>query len=119
MIGEALTEMAYGTHEFEEMDVVNFGEELTKVLNVTLNGYLVELFPFREHHLHRVLFFAKVKSASVKRIPAWFPGAKFKRDAEVWRQQFLRGRDYPFNAVKARRVRLSSRLKHDLTESNS
>jgi hypothetical protein len=37
----------------------------------------------------------------VKYIPAWFPGAQFKRDAAKWRPLPLEMRDWPFDDTKA------------------
>lgn len=48
----------------------------------------------------------------MKYVPAWFPGAHFQRQARKWRQPIENVRDRPFNAVKARMVRLSMLYQH-------
>ena len=50
--------------------------------------YLVETFPVLRH------------------IPAWFPGATFRRKAEAWKKIFTDMRDVPFDATVERMVRL-------------
>ena len=39
------------------------------------------------------------------RVPAWFPGAQFQRDAKVWTQELLAVKNVVFDAVIADMVR--------------
>lgn len=41
-----------------------------------------------------------LSSFSVKYVPAWFPGAKFKREAAEWRKACRAMLEVPFAAVK-------------------
>lgn len=50
--------------------------------------FLVELFPFLAH------------------IPAWFPGANFKRNALLWKDDLTTLRDVPYEAAVEGMVRL-------------
>ncbi len=56
MVGEVVTEIAYGTHEMDGMDFVDMAEEISAILNVTLSGYLVDLLPFCEFDYIPILF---------------------------------------------------------------
>lgn len=49
-------------------------------------AYLVDHFPILKH------------------VPAWLPGAKFKRDAHEWRKLALDAVNKPFDALKAEMV---------------
>lgn len=40
----------------------------------------------------------------LKHVPAWLPGAKFKRDANKWRKLTLDMINKPFDALKAEMV---------------
>ena len=41
-----------------------------------------------------------VRLRSVKHIPSWFPGAQFKRDAEVWKGKMEAFVNKPFDFTK-------------------
>ena len=45
-------------------------------------AYLVDVFPFLRH------------------IPEWVPGAKFQRDARIWREMMQRYKDGPFDEAE-------------------
>jgi len=46
----------------------------------------------------------------VKYIPAWFPGAGFKRVAAGWKEKVMRNVNMPFERVKANMVRAKHHL---------
>ncbi len=50
--------------------------------------YLVETFPFLKH------------------VPAWLPGAGFRRDAAAWSEVYFQTRYKPFQATLERMVRI-------------
>ena len=51
MVGEAVTEIAYGADKMDGVDFVSMGEELTMIVSTTVSGYLVDLLPFRNYFL--------------------------------------------------------------------
>ena len=42
---------------------------------------------------------------TVKHIPSWFPGAQFKRDAEVWKSKMEAFVNEPYDFTKQQMVR--------------
>ena len=42
---------------------------------------------------------------AVKHIPSWFPGAQFKRDAEVWKSKMEAFVNEPYDFTKQQMVR--------------
>jgi hypothetical protein len=39
-------------------------------------------------------------TVTVRYLPEWFPGAKFKRDARIWNEELQELVHYPYRAVK-------------------
>ena len=76
--------VSYGIEVDEEsIDYLEMAETVLAIFSdVFLPGkYLVETFPI------------------MRCIPAWFPGAKFKREANGWRPSALRMRNVPWEAA--------------------
>ncbi|KAG8984157.1 hypothetical protein FRB90_005510, partial [Tulasnella sp. 427] len=72
-IGETISELTYGVHKDDRgNDYVDKQEELLVYSKLAAAGYLVDLFPI------------------LKRVPSWFPGAQFRRDAKKWREHLFR-----------------------------
>lgn len=70
-------------------------------------AYLVDSFPIRVSLLFE-LQGSLTWTCLVKYIPAWFPGAGFKKEAKEVRARVNQTRDVPFRDVKHQLVRLSS-----------
>ncbi|KIO29657.1 glycoside hydrolase family 51 protein [Tulasnella calospora MUT 4182] len=69
VLGETISELAYGAVKHHDgTDYVTKHEEHFAYSKRAAMGYLVDLFPL------------------LRFIPSWFPGAKFKRDAQEWGQ---------------------------------
>lgn len=64
--------------------------------------YLVDVLPLRACPL--LSFSRPLTRAVVKWVPAWFPGARFQRDAAAWKAVQLRARDAPHEWAKAQIV---------------
>ncbi|KAF9468288.1 cytochrome P450 [Collybia nuda] len=84
--GSVILQITYGYEIQSQKDFyVNLAAEafdgLTKAVNA--GSFLVDLVPF------------------LKYIPTWFPGAAFKRNAEIWSKAALALRDRPFDLLKA------------------
>ncbi|KAG6873914.1 hypothetical protein C0995_009694 [Termitomyces sp. Mi166 len=83
--GAIITRIAYGYHVKENNDP--FVELANKVMDqfsaaTTPGGYIVDVLPQLRH------------------IPAWFPGAGFKRKAKEWAATLTETVEQPFNFVK-------------------
>ncbi|GJE96382.1 cytochrome P450 [Phanerochaete sordida] len=82
--------IAYGIEVTGREDpYVDTAEHAVGAVVATCNpgSYLVNIMPFLKH------------------IPEWFPGAKFQRDAKVWRKYITELRDKPFAIAKERTLR--------------
>ncbi|KAI0350845.1 O-methylsterigmatocystin oxidoreductase [Trametes cingulata] len=78
-----IMEIVYGVIVAESNDrLVATAERASEIFSEVIvpGRYLVELLP------------------SLNYLPAWFPGAKFKRDAAVWAKDVLAVRDIPYDA---------------------
>ncbi|KAG8901043.1 hypothetical protein FRC00_009425, partial [Tulasnella sp. 408] len=88
-MGEIITEISYGRYrDAEGHDYVEMHENLITILKKTFMGYLVDLVP------------SPHDAAVVKNIPDWFPGAQFKRDGKLWRQQANDTRTLMYESLK-------------------
>ncbi|CAL1715497.1 unnamed protein product [Somion occarium] len=87
MAGRIILRAAYGIDIESENDrYLEIAEQSLQALSATVNAgsYLVDSLPI------------------LKYLPSWFPGAKFKRQAEVWRAPVLDMLNEPFDYVKKR-----------------
>ncbi|EKM54990.1 uncharacterized protein PHACADRAFT_119876 [Phanerochaete carnosa HHB-10118-sp] len=85
MAGYEIMRIAYGIEVADRDDpYVDTAEHAVGAVVATCSpgSYLVNIMPFLKH------------------IPEWFPGAKFQRDAKVWRKYVTELRDKPFGVVK-------------------
>jgi hypothetical protein len=71
-------------------------------------AFLVDFFPIRtdEHTLYVIQDTDQRKI--VRYVPAWFPGAGFKRTATLWREKTMKLVNLPYEMVKSDMVRLTS-----------
>lgn len=76
-------------NKVEEDRYVSVAEEALFAMAVAARpgAFLVDMLPFLKH------------------VPAWLPGAGFKRKAAEWKKTTYEMRDGPFEAVKAAMVR--------------
>ena len=84
VVGAIVMDVIYGIDIAEKDDkFVKIAERETDAFGkiIVPGRYLVELFP------------------SLAYVPAWVPGAKFKRDAKVWTQDVLALRNVPYDAA--------------------
>ncbi|KAK7687283.1 hypothetical protein QCA50_009788 [Cerrena zonata] len=89
MAGRIILRAAYGINIESENDrYVQIAEHSLQALCATTNAgsYLVDSLPI------------------LKYLPKWFPGAKFKREADVWKPSVYAMLNEPFNFVKSRLV---------------
>ncbi|KAG8924631.1 hypothetical protein FRC00_004905, partial [Tulasnella sp. 408] len=69
ILGETITELTYGALQDEDgTDYVTEHNENFRYSKIAAMGYLVDLLPL------------------LRFVPAWFPGAQFRRDAMKWRR---------------------------------
>lgn len=66
---------------------------------------MVNVFPIRK--ISCIDLVLLLKSVTVKYVPAWLPGAQFKRDALFGKLLGIRMRNAPYTMVKERMVRVS------------
>ncbi|KAI0656915.1 O-methylsterigmatocystin oxidoreductase [Cubamyces menziesii] len=82
--GATIMDAVYGIKVLDNDDpYLKMAEKDTEIFSeIFMPGrYLVELLPFLKH------------------VPAWFPGAKFKRDAALWEPHASSVRHVPYNAT--------------------
>ncbi|EKM54991.1 uncharacterized protein PHACADRAFT_208527 [Phanerochaete carnosa HHB-10118-sp] len=89
MAGYGVMRIAYGIEVAEKNDpyietVARVAEAIVEVCRP--GAYLVDIMPFLKH------------------VPEWFPGAKFQRDAKVWRKLMTDQHDKPFEFIKERMI---------------
>lgn len=87
--GSIILSIAYGLDVQPKDDpFIEYAEKASISLRKVpyVGAYLVDHFEFLKH------------------IPAWLPGAKFKRDAKEWRQITSDMINKPFDVVKAKMV---------------
>ncbi|KAI0631054.1 CyP450 monooxygenase [Trametes polyzona] len=85
LFGATIMRIVYGIdvadHSDRYIGVAERGADI--YIKITVPGrYLVETFPI------------------LRRLPAWFPGAGFRREAEAWKPSVLALRNTPFDHVK-------------------
>ncbi|KAL7278775.1 hypothetical protein ACG7TL_007784 [Trametes sanguinea] len=89
-IGANIMELVYDIAVLPEHDpFIRLAEAGQECIGRSTTGgvYLVEILPFRESSLaFPCAGDALTATVAVKSVPAWFPGAGFKRQAAVWRQ---------------------------------
>ena len=88
--GATIMRVVYGievkSKEDEYLSLAEQGNDIFQKAFVP-GKYLVETFPFLKH------------------VPAWLPGAGFRRDAVAWREVYHQTRFKPFQATLDRMVR--------------
>lgn len=97
---------AYGIDILPEHDpYVETAEHALKVVSVTTNAgaYLVDTLPICQWVIF-VTQYGTEHFLAVKYVPAWFPGAKFQREAKEWRCYADRMLEAPWKAIKQRLV---------------
>ncbi|KAG7085591.1 hypothetical protein E1B28_003142 [Marasmius oreades] len=82
--GETILEIVYGYRTQEDIDLyVQLVDEAMQGMNASGVGiYLVDYFPILKH------------------VPAWFPGARFKTEAEVWARNADRLVNLPWELIQ-------------------
>ncbi|KAG8909485.1 hypothetical protein FRC00_010001 [Tulasnella sp. 408] len=84
-LGETISELTYGVHKDDQgNDYVVKQEELLVYSTLASAGYLVDILPLLRY------------------VPSWFPGAQFKRDAQLWRQHMMNLRKLVIDGVQKR-----------------
>lgn len=108
---ESGLKIAYG-YTVEKED-----DELIKIVDTAMDrfnfatapgAFLADVFPIREYgtsHSRRSAF--DQNRLLVINIPAWFPGAQWKRKAQAWRKDMETLCDVPFQYTKSQIVWLS------------
>lgn len=108
MAGAEIMEIAYGIDVLPRDDpYILTAEHAVASISATTNAgsYLVDVLPFCEYieflRLHlRSIFNIPV----VKYVPEWVPGARFQKDARLWKASVMKMLHQPFDVVKARMV---------------
>jgi tRNA G10 N-methylase Trm11 len=74
------------------------------------NGFLVDLFPVRELHLHHAIYniLPMCVSVLVRHVPEWLPGAAWKKRVPKYRKSLYDMVNVTYDWVKQQVVRLSS-----------
>ena len=117
MTGANIMEATYGIKVLPEDDpfieLAEAGQEA--VSKCVLGFYLVEIFPLRTC----VVFVLNSLNVStdaleyiVRYVPAWFPGAGFKRQAAVWHEAAARQLHVPYADYERREVRVRGPSTH-------
>ncbi|PFH48216.1 hypothetical protein AMATHDRAFT_76851 [Amanita thiersii Skay4041] len=79
---------------------IAYGYELREDLNVDPFVAMAEQMTQHFSHTHRPGAYLVDYIPALKYIPAWFPGAKFKRQAKLWAEDITRTIDEPHKFVK-------------------
>ena len=78
---------------------------MSRTIQAAIHGaYVVDYLPICEFKYVFFELIPHVVPGTVRYIPSWFPGAKFKRDAIEWRQDSVAMLQEPFNMIKKRMV---------------
>jgi hypothetical protein len=112
VIGSTILNVTYDIRVQGKDDYwINLAELANQFGSDTVNGgtYLVEVLPIRARFLVCILLSTRLSYwfRVVRHIPAWFPGAQFKRDALYHRKIGEKVLHEPFEFVKAKLVRAS------------
>lgn len=84
IVAETVVKFAYGRLGDEQgRDYIQLNNRITDIITLGLQGYVVDLFP------------------SLRYLPSWLPGMKFKRDAARWRQEIRQQESTVFESAKA------------------
>lgn len=106
LTGSLTLSMAYGLNiESESDEFYATSEEAMHAVDLALlpGSFLVDTFPLRECPSQcscRNVFQYRPPPHTVKYVPAWFPGAGFKRFAMKAKKTFDKLADLPFQHVK-------------------
>lgn len=112
MTGEIIQMITYGSIKDGDLDLVEVETQNVEIFAKTVQGYIVDFLPWCTFSLliPRSLQSDPVSCPFVvKHIPDWVPGAQFKRDAQVFKQSIDWMRWRPYDMVKRKKVRPSSR----------
>lgn len=82
-------------------------------------SYLVDFLPILKYIPCKLCYTSVPFSPSLYKHLAWFPGAKFKRQAKVWAISSARLKDKPFEALKQANVSSHTGYFHNLTTRKS
>ena len=98
---------AYGIDILPKDDpYIKIAEESLQALSAATNAgaYLVDSIPIRVFSRHIVDVDESLNKRIVRYIPEWFPGARFQRDARLWRPVVHQMLNKPFDHVKSMMV---------------
>ena len=99
--------IVYDIEVLEENDpYIAIAEKIAHAgVTILLHGaYIVDFIPIRKGSPLSVRRVQPAHVNSVKHIPAWLPGAGFKRNALEWRKSVMALLNKPYDAFHARRV---------------
>lgn len=103
-MGEAIVRGSYGIEVQERNDpYIAIAERALWIANQTIlpGRWLVDVLPIRAQLSQNLAVFIRLRFvSSVKYVPEWVPGAGFKRQARLWRNDVVAMTDTPFSAVK-------------------
>lgn len=120
LAGSEILRTAYGINvQSPEDPFIETAEHALHAMSMTANAgsYLVDIVPICEH-LCIIAFSTRILTVrTVKHIPAWFPGAKFKRDAKTWKSYVDRMKDDPWAAIKGQMVSIDKLITRALWSS--
>lgn len=109
MFAATLLHVTYGiTIEDESNEYLVAAETWQHGFNQAIlpGRFWVDYFPIREYRYRWVLPKKPLLELVllVKYVPAWIPGAKFKRLAQGWREHMYTARDRTFDLARSRMV---------------
>ena len=102
-MGEVIVRASYGIEVQEKDDpYIATAERALWIANQTIlpGRWLVDILPICAYYQQLLVSTPLSQRALVKYVPEWVPGAGFKRQARLWRDDVLGMTDKPFNAVK-------------------
>ena len=104
-MGGTILRLAYGAVSDGNLDFAELSKVLLKAFDEATAGHLVDAFPICKYHLLVLLIQLSSRwHFSVKYLPAWMPGAGFKRKAVEWKKIVNRNFKAPFEMVKRMKV---------------
>lgn len=104
--GVIILKISHGYEVREENDpFVDLADQALQQFSASTapGAFLVDLLPIRMFH-HGLLPIVTSDHIAVKHVPAWFPGADFKRKAAAWNACLQRTVNEPYNFVKSQIV---------------
>jgi hypothetical protein len=105
-IASLVLKITYGHMTDGKYDFLLMGKRVADIAEEAMSGlYLVDWFTWCKLFLSESLSPILTIPPPVKYVPSWVPGAKFQRQAALWKEELRSNINIPFDFVKKLNVR--------------